>query len=288
MTELVELAGGQFLMGTDDQMGFRSDMEGPVRQVEVAPFAISPYTVTNQEFYEFFKETGYISQAERYGSSFVFHLLLDDEVRNTARPVEGTPWWLDVEGANWRLPEGPGSNIADRMDHPVLHVSWLDAVAYADWAGLRLPTEAEWEFAARGGVEGQRFPWGDDLVLNDDWQANTFQGNFPSYDSGEDGFIGTAPVRTYQPNPYGLYQLIGNVWEWCLNPGRMPLDVFEMKQAEDFMADNDQGLADYYAMRGGSFLCHESYCRRYRIGGRNANTPESSSSNVGFRVAKSL
>ncbi|WP_249961702.1 formylglycine-generating enzyme family protein, partial [Histophilus somni] len=182
------------------------------------------------------------------------------------------------------MPEGKGSTIRDRMDHPVVHVTWNDAMAFCEWAGFRLPTEAEWEFASRGGYENLRFPWGNDLEKNGKFWANTWQGRFPENNTGEDGYIFTAPVKSYEPNGFGLYQMIGNVWEWCLNPGRIVLDEFVLRNTSEFLKDAKTPSRDLKALRGGSFLCHESYCVRYRNAGRNANTANSSTSNTGFRV----
>lgn len=286
--EMIHLDGGSFQMGTEQAIGFEIDRENPSLQVTVESFAISKFTVTNQEFLEFFRETGYVTEAERFGSSHVFHLLASDEVKEKSSLVDGRDWWYEVSDASWRKPEGPGSSINDRMDHPVVHISWNDARAYADWAGLRLPTEAEWEYAARGGYEGLTFPWGNDLKKDGQFMANTFQGDFPYENTQEDGYLGTAPVKTYEANGYGLYQVVGNVWEWCLNPGRISLDEFTHKSRSDFIKENNQVSQAMYALKGGSFLCHSSYCRRYRLAGRNANTAISSTSNIGFRVAKSL
>lgn len=287
--EMIALPGGTFMMGTDSTFGFKADRENPRLQVTVEPFAISKYTITNEEFLQFFLDTGYITDAERFGSSNVFHLLLDEETKQNLTPIsKDSPWWYEVPEANWRKPEGPHSDISDRMDHPVVHVSWNDANAYAAWAGKRLPTEAEWEFAARGGKENLTFPWGNELEQDGKFMANTFQGEFPNYNAESDGFLGTAPVHHFQPNDYGLYQVIGNVWEWCLNPGRIPLETFQQKSRDDFIRENHQYSEDLYALKGGSFLCHCSYCQRYRIAGRNSNTALSSTSNTGFRVVESL
>lgn len=281
---MIKLAGGKFWMGTDSNEGFSSDLESPRTQVTVEAFAISKYTISNEQFLEFFLSTAYITQAERYGSSHVFHILLTDEVKKASHRVDGSDWWYEVTEANWRKPEGPESSINDRMDHPVVHVSWNDANAYCRWAGKRLPTEAEWEFAARAGLDGQRFPWGNELEADNHHYANIFQGEFPTHNTLEDGYLATAPVRSYPANAYGIYQMIGNVWEWCLNPGRIPLNDFQNKSAKEFMQENAKPSDQLYALRGGSFLCHPSYCRRYRTAGRNSNTAMSSTINTGFRV----
>lgn len=281
---MVYIKGGSFRMGTDSKEGFPSDFEGPALEVTVEDFKISPYTVTNKDFLEFFLETGYVTEAERIGSSFVFHLLLDEEMRKQSYRIPGTEWWFDVPGANWRKPEGKHSSIENRMDHPVTHVSRNDALVYCQWAGVRLPTEAEWEYAARGGLQDKRFPWGDELLENGDHRANIWQGEFPTSNTKEDGYLGTAPVKTYKPNGNGLYQMAGNVWEWCLNPGKIPLKAFQQASTNDFVKKHTHFTDALYALRGGSFLCHCSYCQRYRVAGRNSNSANSSSSNTGFRI----
>lgn len=286
--ELINLEGGVFTMGTDSKEGFEDDLEGPATQVEVQPFAIGKFTVTNELFQEFFLDTGYVTDAERYGSSFVFHFLLNEEQKKSGRPSAGTDRWYEIPEASWRKPEGLGSSIADRMDHPVVHISWNDAYAFADWANLRLPTEAEWEFAARGGKEGLTFPWGDELYQDGTFHANTYQGNFPETITDEDGYIGTAPVESYEANDFGLYQVSGNVYEWCLNPGKIKLETFKEKSTEDFIEEASYPSEELKSMKGGSFLCSPDYCKRYRLASRNSNTANSSSNNLGFRLAKSL
>ncbi|WP_031466335.1 formylglycine-generating enzyme family protein [Sciscionella sediminilitoris] len=263
--ELVSLPGGTFLMGTEDTDGFPDDAEGPVREVSVAAFAIEPYCVTNARFAEFVDASGYRTEAERFGWSYVFARFLPGALRKESPRPEQTPWWCGVAGAYWRYPEGPGSELDGRWDHPVVHISWQDAQAYCAWAGRRLPTEAEWEYAARGGLSQARYPWGEELTPGGEHRCNIWQGKFPVRDTGEDGYRGTAPVDAFSPNGFGLYNTSGNVWEWCA-------DWF----------DGSQGAR---AMRGGSYLCHESYCNRYRVAARTANTPDSSSGNLGFRCA---
>lgn len=274
------LAGGQFLMGSTDPDSFPEDGEGPVRAVRISPYRLSAYAVTNAEFANFVERTGYVTEAERFGWSYVFAAFLPSSLRRTARRVEQTPWWCAVEGACWHAPEGPGSDTAaGRERHPVVHVSWNDAQAYCRWAGARLPTEAEWEYAARGGLRQRRYPWGDDLTPAGEHQCNIWQGSFPSKNTGEDGHRGTAPVDAYRPNGFGLYNMAGNVWEWCAD--------WWSTNHTDRPCDNPAGPPTGTAkvIRGGSYMCHHSYCNRYRVAARTNNTPDSTSGHMGFRLA---
>jgi formylglycine-generating enzyme required for sulfatase activity len=276
---LVALEGGEFLMGTDSAEGFAEDGEGPARRVRVSPFSISATAVTNAQFREFVRATRHVTDAEAYGTSFVFLLQADPAVRRQVRQVPpGLPWWLPIEGACWQRPAGPGSSIDDRLDHPVVHVSWRDASAYCEWAGLRLPTEAQWEFAARGGLEGRRYPWGDDIAGDGDGRCNIWRGEFPLKPAAP-WRPETTPVRSFEPNGFGLHEMAGNVWEWCADwfSPRYHLDT----GAHDPVQAHVTGRR---SMRGGSFLCHRSYCNRYRVAGRSSNAPSSASSNCGFRV----
>jgi formylglycine-generating enzyme required for sulfatase activity len=277
--DLVALDGGAFQMGTADSDGFPADGEGPVRSVTVSPFRIGRYAVTNRQFGAFVEATGYVTEAERFGWSFVFHLLVP-KAGVTVRGSSGAaPWWLGVDGASWRAPEGPGSSVEKRLDHPAIHLSWNDAMAFCAWSGTRLPTEAEWEYAARGGLDQKRFPWGDDLLTGGKHRCNIWQGAFPERNSKADGHLGTAPVDAYQPNGFGLYNVAGNVWEWCA-------DWWGVDHPVDGGVDPrgpDGGSGK--VTRGGSYLCHKSYCNRYRVAARTANTPDSSTGNMGFRVA---
>ncbi len=276
---MIYLEGGAFLMGTEDSDGFPLDGEGPIREVSVEPFYIDKYAVTNQEFSCFIRETNYITDAEKFGWSFVFHLLLSKEDASVyIKAPRNTPWWRVVEGAYWEKPEGPYSSIEDRMDHPVVHISWNDAIAYCEWSGKRLPTEAEWEYAARGGLVQNKYSWGNELHPNGKHMCNIWQGEFPAVNTVEDGFIGTAPVDSFAENGYGLFNMAGNVWEWCS-------DWFHPTYHQTTSRDNPKGFpnGNTKSMRGGSYLCHDSYCNRYRVAARTHNTIDSSSGNLGFR-----
>ncbi len=277
--DLVEIPGGRYRMGDESSWSYPGDGEAPVHDVELAAFRMGRHAVTNREFERFVAATGWQTDAERFGWSFVFGGLLPDEFPPT-RGVEGAPWWRQVMGADWRRPEGPHSDVADRSDHPVVHVSWRDASAFCDWSGTRLPTEAEWEVAARGGLEGQPFPWGDQLEPDGAHRMNVFQGEFPGGNTGADGFLGTAPVDAFVPNGYGLANMCGNVWEWCEDW----LDV-AFYSASPLVDPSGPATGSARVQRGGSYLCHDSYCRRYRVSARFGSSPDSSTGNVGFRVA---
>jgi formylglycine-generating enzyme required for sulfatase activity len=278
--QLLALPGGAFLMGSDDPDGFPADGEGPVRDVTVGAFRIAPTTVTNAQFASFVKDTGHITEAEEFGFSYVVDAFLPPARAAGSPAVKGTPWWRAVAGANWRSPTGPGSSFADRQQHPVVHVSWNDAQAYCSWSGTRLPTEAEWEYAARGGLERRRYPWGDELTSAGRDMCNIWQGEFPLHNTGPHARTGTAPAKSYRPNGYGLYNTVGNVWEWCA-------DWFSPDFHRTGPCHNPAGPPTGTArvMRGGSHMCHDSYCNRYRVAARSSNTADSSTGNIGFRVA---
>lgn len=285
--EFKKIIGNDFLMGAVDNEGFPEDHEKPRTKVNIPDFYITDTTITNADFKRFVDETNYISEAEAAGWSFVFYGLLNSE-NTDAQKVPDTPWWRIVKGASWKHPYGPKSSINDLMDHPVIHISRNDALVFCKWSKTRLPSEAEWEYAARGGNNDLIYPWGNKLVDNKGYHANTWQGSFPNNNDKSDGFFGTAPVYSFEPNNFDLYQVIGNVWEWCSNKRGIPLKDFQNKNGKDFWSSNDQYSEDEYAMRGGSFLCHASYCNRYRLGARNGNTANSTSSNVGFRVVRDI
>ena len=276
---LVAIPAGRFTMGTDDPRGYAADGEGPAHEVELAAYRIGVHAVTNAEFAAFVDGTGHRTTAEELGSSFVFVGLLPAGFPPT-RAVAAAPWWREVPGATWRHPEGVRSTADGREEHPVVHVSWYDAVAYCRWAGVRLPTEAEWERAARGGRAGHHFPWGDEREPGGEHRMNVFQGSFPHRDTGADGWVGTCPVGTFAANDLGLHETTGNVWEWCA-------DWFDPAYYRGSPAVSPTGppTGTSRVVRGGSYLCHDSYCWRYRVDSRSANTPDSSAGNVGFRVA---
>ncbi len=280
---MVEMAAGQFRMGSSDcdsgDFLTDGDGEGPARTLTVSAYAISACLLTNREFAAFVDATGHVTDAERVGWSFVFAGLLPDEAPAT-RGVAGAEWWRSVTGANWRHPEGPGSDLYGRDDHPAVHLSWYDASAAAAHCGGRLPTEAEWERAARGGLEGARFPWGDELMPSGVHCCNIWQGEFPGHNTCEDGWYGTSPVGEYPPNRLGLHDTAGNVWEWCA-------DWFDPGFHRTGPRVDPTGPPDGRArvIRGGSYLCHESYCDRYRVAARSFNTPDSTTGNLGVRLA---
>ncbi|MCX2746813.1 formylglycine-generating enzyme family protein [Arthrobacter sp. MI7-26] len=275
----VLVRGGVFAMGDAFQEGYPADGETPVHEVRLDAFRIDATTVTNRMFATFVEETSYRTEAEQYGSSAVFHLLSTASDRDVLRAAPGVPWWLNVRGADWAHPTGPDSTWRGLADHPAVHVSHNDAIAYCAWTGRRLPTEAEWEYAARGGLTGMRYAWGNELTPDGEHRCNIWQGTFPTINTRDDGHLGTAGVRAFPPNGYNLYEMAGNVWEWCQ-------DWFLPNYYRNSPADNPQGptAGTGRVMRGGSYLCHDSYCNRYRVAARTSNTPDSSSGNCGFRT----
>ncbi|KAL1491328.1 hypothetical protein ABEB36_011939 [Hypothenemus hampei] len=267
-SNMVLIEAGTFEMGTNKPV-FAADLEGPARNVTLdESFYLDMYEVSNQDFYNFVLATGYKSEAETFGDSFVFEMALPESERNQYKDVRAVQasWWIKLKGASWKHPEGALSTIEDRMNHPVIHVSWNDAVEFCKHIGKRLPTEAEWERACRGGLKQKLYPWGNKLNPKGLHWANIWQGEFPKINTGEDGFIFTAPVSEFLPNKFGLFNMAGNVWEWV---------------QDDWHSDP----LNSKVKKGGSFLCHESYCWRYRCAARSFNTKDSSASNLGFRCA---
>jgi formylglycine-generating enzyme len=271
------MPGGLALRGTD-RPHLPGDGEGPLREVRIKPFRVAATAVTNAEFADFIAATGHVTDAERFGWSFVFHAQVDEHLK-ASQAVVGAQWWRRIEGATWRDVNGPKtSETAWRPDHPVVHVSWHDASAYAAWVGGRLPTEAEWEHAARGGLGDVRFPWGDQEPDDTDFlPCNIWQGHFPRANTGADGYAATAPARSFSPNGYGLYNMVGNVWEWTSEPFRIASLKREARARQEQMKG-------FKLSKGGSYLCHVSYCYRYRIAARTGSSPDSTTSHQGFRV----
>lgn len=281
--DMVKLPGGLFLMGTDYEKAFPDDGEGPVREVKLSPFFIDRGTVTNSQFSRFVEATGYITEAERFGWSFVFWAQIaanrfQELVEDT---VAAAPWWCKVPGAFWRQPAGPGSTIAARAEHPVVHISWNDAMAYCAWTSQRLPSEAEWEYAARGGLIQKLYPWGDTLRPDGKHLCNIWQGEFPRVNTAEDSYEETCPTDAFPPNGYGLYSMTGNTWEWCAD---WFSNDFHLTGPRVDPRGPESGTGK--VMKGGSFLCHRSYCNRYRVAARSSNTPDSSTSHISFRCVR--
>lgn len=272
-----QIHGGTAIVGTA-QPQIPHDGEGPLRKVKMSPFQIGKTTVTNAEFARFVADTGYVTEAEEIGWSFVFWHQVPESVGAT-QAVADVQWWRLVDGANWRDINGPGTMAeAHHPDHPVVQVSWRDANAFAAWAGGRLPTEAEWEHAARGGLGDVRFPWGnqepDDIQT---FPCNIWQGQFPQTNLCKDGYAATAPAQSFAPNGYGLHNMVGNVWEWMADP-------YKIKSLRKDVAARLAGMTGYKLSKGGSFLCHHSYCYRYRIAARSGNSPDSATTHMGFRL----
>jgi formylglycine-generating enzyme required for sulfatase activity len=291
---------GEFTLGSDDGL----PDERPAHRVRLKGFWIDAHEVTNAEFAAFVDETGYVTTAERVPTAAELGLPPDAElpadalvpgslVLNTPGPdatVDGPyEWWRWQPGASWRHPEGREANILGRLDHPVVHVSWDDARAFAEWAGKRLPTEAEWERAARGGVDGRAYVWGDEQIPGGIWRGNVWQGRFPVENKLADGFAGTAPVGSFEPNAYGLFDMGGNVWEWCADWYRP--DAYEA-DADAIATDPTGPTASWdpaepdlpkRVTRGGSFLCSDSYCLGYRPSARMKTSPDTGLMHTGFR-----
>ncbi|HEY4323455.1 MAG TPA: formylglycine-generating enzyme family protein [Mucilaginibacter sp.] len=306
---MVFINGGEFSMGGVNPVGMDGgghemmDDARPVHRVSVRQFYMDATDVTNKQFAAFVKATGYVTVAEQKPTREEFPTAPEENL--VAGSMVFTPpvqkvsldnylqWWSYVKGADWRHPEGPKSNIIGKDNYPVVQVCWEDAIAYAKWAGKRLPTEAEWEFAARGGLSGKLYAWGNKLKPNGKFMANIFEGSFPNKDAGADGFVGLAPVKQFPANGYGLYDMAGNVWEWCNDWYR---NDYYGTIANNGVTNNPMGPANSYdpaepdikkkVQRGGSFLCTEQYCTRYMVGTRGKGDYRSASNHIGFRCVK--
>ncbi|MGH1478657.1 MAG: formylglycine-generating enzyme family protein [Geminicoccales bacterium] len=264
-------------LGTDRPI-IPTDGEGPRRKVALAGFSIDRYAVSVERFANFAETTGYKTEAERLGWSYVFRALIDDpEQTDVIGQASRTDWWLGVKGASWWDPNGNGERA--KPEHPVTHISWHDATAFAEWAGGRLPSELEWEHAARGGTANIRYPWGDEEPDDETVFCNIWQGHFPDVNTIRDGYLGTAPVDAFTPNAAGLYNMAGNVWEWTADRFRVRSLKTSAKKRNAEAREHGERI-----VKGGSFLCHASYCWRYRIAARSGRPPDSSSSNSGFRL----
>lgn len=308
-TGMVSIPGGEFMMGADNDQADKD--EYPKHKVILESFWIDQHEVTNDQFARFIQSTGYVTTAERKPDWEELKKQLPPE---TPKPDESllvaaslvfTPqkqevdlndysqWWAWVPGASWKHPEGPGSTIDGKGNYPVIHVSWDDAMAYCKWAGKRLPTEAEWEYASRGGLNNKIYPWGDEHINKGKAKANTWEGSFPYKNTAYDTFTGLAPVKSFAPNGYGLYDMAGNVWEWCQDKYRndyyqsinSPNGVKNPKGPVDSF-DPDEPYTPKRVSRGGSFMCNESYCSGYRVARRMKSSPDSGMSNLGFRCAR--
>lgn len=308
---MVMIPGGEFSMGGVDptrmQGGGREAMNDaqPIHRVKISPFLMDATEVTNDQFAAFVKATGYVTLAEKKPSRDEFPDVPEEDL--VAGSIVFTPtsgkvpldnylqWWRYERGANWRHPFGKSSDIRGKGDHPVVHVSWEDAMAYAKWAGKRLPTEAEWEFAARGGQAGDVYAWGNTYKKNGKHMANTFQGSFPDRDAGEDGYQGIAPVKQFPPNAFGLYDISGNVWEWCNDwygydyyTALSKNKITENPQGPETSNDPAEPGVPKKVHRGGSFLCTDEYCTRYMVGTRGKGDWRSPANHLGFRCVKDL
>lgn len=286
----VWIEGGSFIMG---ESAYYPE-EGPLREITVEGFWIDRHEVSNAQFARFVQASGYITEAEKKPDPSLFPGIPEDTLTpgsvvfimptDIQRGGDVTQWWQYIPGANWRQPLGPGSDIHGKEYHPVVHVTYADALAYAQWAGRDLPTEAEWEYAARGGLERQTYSWGNELKPAESWQANIWQGTFPLANNGEDGYTGTAPVGCYPPNRYGLHDMTGNVWEW-VSDWYYPNHEYANHADPDRPGfDPRQPGVPVRVIKGGSYLCAKNYCVRYRPAARQPQETTLSAAHIGFRT----
>ena len=308
---MILIPSGKYTMGATTPDAY--DNEYPNREVKTSSFWIDIHEVTNKQFSEFVDSTGYITVAER---AIDWGLMRETLPPGTTKPPDSllfpgslvfkkasgpvglgdeTQWWEWKIGASWRRPEGPGSSIINKLNHPVVHISWEDAVAYSNWAGKRLPTEAEWEYAARGGLSNPIYPWGDTPANQSSDKANFWQGIFPYNNTNDDGYIHTAPVKSYPPNNYGLYDMAGNVWEWCAD--YYHADAYRLNPQSKYITnpkgpeksfDPLEPYSQKRVMRGGSFLCNDIYCSGYRVSRRMSSSQDTGLSHTGFRCVKDI
>lgn len=279
---LIRFPAGKSWAGTTSPV-IPNDGEGAIRRASLRAFGMEAHCVSVARFGTFVSETGYVTEAEQFGWSFVFRgLLLAPSTADVLGGYDKAGWWWAITGANWRHPSGQGEAPAE-PDHPVTQISWNDARAFATWAGGRLPTEVEWEHAARGGLEERRYPWGHEEPSDEDIYCNIWQGEFPGTNTCRDGYYGTAPVHAFDPNPAGLFNAVGNVWEWTADRYRVA-SLKSKAKARNAQARRD----DERVLKGGSFLCHSSYCWRYRIAARSGRAPDTAASHTGFRLVYSL
>lgn len=278
--EMVFIERGTFTMGTNDPI-FPVDGENPARKVTVDSFYLDKHEVSNAEFQRFVEETNYVTEAEKFGNSFCLEKYVSEEtLKNVTQSVAAAPWWVPVNGADWRHPQGPDSSIEDKMNHPVVHISWNDAVKYCEWAGKRLPTEAEFERACKGNLQSRLFPWGNKEEPKGKHWMNIWHGKFPSENTANDGYHTTAPVTEFpEQNIFGVKNIIGNVWEWTQDWWETKFTPTPKKNPKGPRIGTDK------VKKGGSFMCHKNYCYRYRCDARSQNTPDSSAMNLGFRCA---